>query len=126
VRNRCLVVDDDDLVRRLIGFSLPRAGFEVVAEATNASDALDAAASAQPDIVLVDLSMPGDDGLATVAGLRLVLPDALIVVLSGMPVEEMEAACLEAGADHYLEKSALPHIGTVLTGLRAETGNEKW
>jgi len=117
MKNRCLLVDDDDLVRLLIGFSLPQAGFDVVAEATNAAEALAAAESVRPDIVLVDLMLSGDSGLDTIAHLRAVLPDGLIVVLSGMPVDQMEPACLRAGADHYLGKSGLADIGSALAGL---------
>lgn len=115
---RCLVVDDDALIRGLIRLSLTAAGFEVVAEATTRAEAVAAATSTEPELVLIDLVLSnGDDGLPAITELRAILPDAPIVVLSGLPAVEMEAPCLQAGADYYLEKRALVDLGEVLTGL---------
>ena len=117
MKRRCLVVDDDEMVRVLIRLCLPSEDFEIVAEATNRVEAVEAAASARPDLVLIDLVLARDDGLATIADVRAILPDASIVVLSGMPVDKVESACLSAGADHYLTKSVVGEISGVLTGL---------
>jgi CheY-like chemotaxis protein len=117
LKNRCLVVDDDDLMRRLIELSLQQTGFEVVAEATNAADALEAATAFRPDIVLIDLMLSGIDDRAPIAGLRAFLPDAMIVVLSGMPADESGPRSRQAGADHYLGKSDLVNLGHVLASL---------
>ncbi len=117
MKNRCLVVDDDEMVRRLVSLSLKRAGFEVVAEAASSEDARSAATSVRPDIVLVDLMLAGVDRNAPIADLRALLPEAVIVVLSGMAVDEHGPPSQLAGADHYLGKSALVDIGPVLARL---------
>ncbi len=114
---QCLIIDDDPLVRLLLVLYLTSAGFEVVGEATSAADALTAAASLRPDIVLVDLKLPDSDGLVTVAALRSVLPGAWIVVLSGLAAGENETNCLRAGADHYLDKSNLLDVPATLERL---------
>ena len=117
MKRRCLVVDDAEMVRVLVRLSLPPEAFEIVAEATNRVEAVAAAASWRPDLVLVDLVLARDDGLATIAELRAILPDASIVVFSGMPVDEAASACLAAGADHYVGKSLVGDIGDLLTEL---------
>lgn len=123
MKRRCLIVDDSEDVRLLMGLGLGQAGFEVVGEAQNASSALEAAQDTHPDIVLVDLMIPGAEGLDTITSLRGLLPDASIVVCSGRPAHSMAAACLDAGADHYVEKDDLLDIGAILTGLLDHTAN---
>lgn len=114
---RCLIIDDADDVRLLLRLTLTRAGFEVVAEAATAAAALDAAATEAPEVVLVDLMLPGSDGLATIASLRAILPDAQIAVCSGMPSQLVGPACFNAGADYFLEKTSLIDIGSRLARL---------
>jgi DNA-binding NarL/FixJ family response regulator len=124
MRKRCLVIDDDAVVRVLLRHSLQAAGFDIVAEAATRAEALDAASSVRPDLVLVDLLLAGDDGLVTIGDIRAILSDAVIVVVSGLPAREMEAACLQAGADHYAGKSDLIDFGRVLAALLA-AGSEQ-
>jgi CheY-like chemotaxis protein len=119
---RCLVVDDADDVRLLICLGLGWADFEVVAEADGAAAALDAARASQPDVVLLDLMLPDADGFDTITKLRGILPHAQIVVCSGLPAASAARASMAAGADHYLEKTALLDIGKVLADLLPAAG----
>lgn len=116
-QTRFLVVDDAEDVRLLMGLGLARAGFESVAEAGTAADALDAARATHPDVVLLDLVLPDGGGRAAIVDLRAVLPDALIVVCSGLQARLMASDCLAAGADAYLEKTDLLGIGHMVTEL---------
>ena len=67
VMGRLLIVDDAPLFRAAIGSALSDAGFEVVGEGTTARDAVERAEELQPDVVLLDIVMPGGSGLDVVA-----------------------------------------------------------
>ena len=104
---RVLVVDDDPAVCRAISTVLARDGFDV-ATAPDALPALDAAAAAPPDIVVVDFNMP-TCGLEVVRELKARCGDTVFVaVLTGDDHEQMRADCLAAGADAVLIKPIAP------------------
>lgn len=106
---RVLIVDDTPDIRMLLRFTLERdPGFTVVAEAGNGRDAQLRAQEELPDVVLLDLAMPVMDGLAALPGLRQILPNAAIIVLSGFDADRMTQRALDAGADGYLQKGASP------------------
>ena len=100
---RVLVVDDDAPVRRMLERSLAAEGFEVVAAADGGA-ALVAAERSAPDLVVLDVAMPGLDGLAVCRRLRAKgLPGAILMLTARDAVPDRVAG-LEAGADDYLVK----------------------
>lgn len=100
-----LLVDDNALVRRLLREQLTaRGSLEVVAEAGDAETAIELAAGVGPDLIVLDLSMPGTDGFAAIGDLRAAAPDARIVVMSGYGADQVSDRVLAAGAVAYLEK----------------------
>ena len=101
-----LVVDDIDLFRTGLAAALQREGFEVVGEADDAEAAISEAESLQPDLVLLDILMPGISGLDAVEKIRAVSPDSRVVMLSGSESEEDLLECIKAGARGYLVKDA--------------------
>lgn len=104
-RDRVLVVDDAANLRDLLTVVLEAEDdFEVVGTASDGREALEAAESLDPDIVLLDLLMPVMDGLQALPGLRQRLPDSAIVIFSGFEQDAMARDALAAGADRYLEK----------------------
>jgi signal transduction histidine kinase len=108
-RKRILLVDDEETLRLLLRMVLERSGrYEVVGEAADGHEALRLAAIEQPEIVLLDLSMPRMDGLEALPQLRHLLPEARLVVLSAFTAEGAAPAALEAGADAYLMKGLAP------------------
>jgi len=114
-RLRVLVVDDDPLVRRMIRDVLRPADILVVGEAHNGRDALRAARYYNPDIVLLDVVLPGLDGITVleqmVADAQL---EAKIVVLSVRGEGDLGYLALRKGADGYLNKeldlTVLPRV----------------
>jgi len=102
---RILVVDDHPLTRDALASLLAQGGFQVVGEAADGSQALELAESLQPDLVLLDLSMPGIDGLAVLPRLRAVCPRCEVVVLTASGTEENLLAAIRGGAAGYLLKS---------------------
>jgi DNA-binding NarL/FixJ family response regulator len=105
---RILVVDDHPLTRDALASLLTQGGFEVVGEAADGAAALELAAELQPDLVLLDLSMPGLDGLATLPGLRAAAPGCEVVVLTASGTEENLLGAIRGGAAGYLLKSEPP------------------
>ena len=105
---RVLAVDDQAVFRR-VARSLIAAtpGFEQVGEAASGSDALRLAADLRPDLVLVDVRMPGMDGLETTRRLAEMDPDAVIVLVSIDPVPERPGSIRTVGAAAHIRKQDL-------------------
>jgi DNA-binding NarL/FixJ family response regulator len=105
---RVLVVDDHPLTRDALGSLLVQGGFDVVGEAAEGVEALELAEALQPDLILLDLSMPGLDGLAALPRLRAAAPECEVVVLTASGTEENLLAAIRGGAAGYLLKSEPP------------------
>ena len=105
---RILVVDDHPLTRDALTSLLAQGGFDVVGEAGDGAEALELAHTLQPDLVLLDLSMPGMDGLTVLPRLRSAAPRCEVVVLTASGTEENLLAAIRGGAAGYLLKSEPP------------------
>lgn len=111
---RVCLCDDVREFRELMRFGLEvDPDIEVICEAEDGASCIEALASASPDVVLLDLSMPDRDGLEVIDELRSRSTSTKIVVLSGFAAARMEQAVLARGADRYLEK------GTPLADIRS-------
>ncbi len=97
-----LIVDDDLQLRRALRLALKAHGFETT-EAASGAEALELVRSAEPDLMLLDLNMPGIDGLETCRSLRLGY-DVPIIIVSVRNAEPDKVAALDAGADDYVTK----------------------
>lgn len=97
-----LLVDDDELLRRSLSFNLERAGYRVSAAAT-AEDALGQARRARPDLVLLDIGLPGMNGLDALRHLESIA-GAPVIFLTARRRELDEVLGLELGADDYVTK----------------------
>jgi len=104
---RILVVDDESVVREgVVAILSYQKDFEVVAEAENGIQALEAAKKHKPDVILLDMVMPKQDGLATIPKLREALPDARILVLTSFAESDRVYQTIKAGALGYLLKDS--------------------
>src|SRR5512139_3283454 len=103
--NRVLIADDHALVREGIGILIARGGFTVVAEASNGQEALAHASSHQPDMAVLDMSMPIMNGLETAQELRKLSPRTRSIVLSRHDGVEYVLAAMRAGIKGYVLKS---------------------
>jgi two-component system KDP operon response regulator KdpE len=99
---KILVVDDDPQIRRVMRATLSGHHYEVV-EARNGEEALERFRQEMPDLVLLDMNMPGMDGLETCRLLR-AGSEAPILILSVRNTERDKVAALDAGADDYVTK----------------------
>jgi len=105
---RVLIVDDHPLTRDALATLLAGNDFDVVGQASDGQEAIELAGSLRPQLVLLDLSMPGLDGLSALPGLRDAVPDAEVIVLTASGTEDNLLAAIRAGAAGYLLKSEPP------------------
>lgn len=106
---RVLVVDDHRLVRKgLISLLKTASEIEIVGEAENGAAALERAVALQPDVVLLDLSMPVADGLSAIPALKKIKPPPGILVLTSFSEDERVFAAVRAGALGYVLKDCSP------------------
>jgi NarL family two-component system response regulator LiaR len=115
---RVMIVDDHAVVRNGIRFSLLTAdGIEVVAEAGNGADALDRCAIVRPDVVLMDLVMPGMDGVAATRAIRAAHPQTQVIALTSFQEGDLVQEALQSGAIGYLLKDVT--IEELVAAVRA-------
>lgn len=104
--DRILVVEDDSTIRALLGLTLQGAGYRDVSMAGRGDDGLAAAKSGRPDLVLLDVMLPGLDGFAVARRIRETpeLAATRIIMLTARTEPEDVCRGLEAGADDYVTK----------------------
>jgi DNA-binding NarL/FixJ family response regulator len=106
---RVLLADDHELIREGIKQVLNEAqDIEVVAEANNGEEAISRYNQCEPDVAILDISMPVLDGLATLKQIVAQHPDANILVLTMHPEEQYAIRTLKAGAKGYITKGTTP------------------
>ncbi len=120
---RVLVVDDHEVVRAGLRMLLGgAAGIEVIGEAADGAAALEAVALATPDVVLMDLSMPGMDGVEATALLTAGHPTVRVVVLTTFADRDHVTAAIDAGAVGFMLKDADP--GALADAVRSAARGE--
>jgi DNA-binding NarL/FixJ family response regulator len=113
-----LIVDDHPLTREALSALLTQHGFSVLGQASDGEEAIGLARRLQPNLVLLDLSMPGLPGLEALPRLREAAPSCEVVVLTASGTEENLLAAIRGGAAGYLLKSEPPgRIAEFLRGV---------
>ncbi|WP_429113237.1 response regulator [Aeromonas veronii] len=102
---RCIIVDDHPAIRLALRMTLTKEGAEVIAESGSGDEALQLIRSLQPDIVLLDLDLPGIDGLTLLNRLRHYDLACRVIVLSAIDNEHLAARVRVAGGHGYIHKS---------------------
>ncbi len=124
-RIRLLVVEDHTLVREaLVAMVGQQADMVVVGEAASGEEALDAYRRLKPSVVLMDLRLPGMDGVAATHAIRSEDPDARVVALTAFEGDELAHRALQAGARAYLWKDARRE--EMLQAIRAAQEGRRW
>ena len=120
---RIVVADDHPIVRAgIVGLLETAPGIEVVGEAADGAEAVELAASERPDLVLMDLRMPGVDGASATASIVAAGHGTRVLVLTTYETDDHILAAIEAGASGYLLKAA-PQA-EILAGIRAVAAGE--
>ena len=116
--HKILIVDDEPDILEFLDYNLSRKGFTTL-QASNGKEAIKLASSEIPDLILLDIMMPGMDGVETCYELRknANLNNTIIAFLTARSEEYSEIAGLEAGADDYIQKPIRPRL--LLTRVKA-------
>ena len=106
---KVLVADDEHNIRNILDFSLHAEGFQVVS-ALNGEDAFKLAVESTPDLIILDVMMPGQGGVETCRALKADsrTSSVPIILLTALADKKNRAAGLEAGADSYITKPFSP------------------
>lgn len=103
--HRIMLVDDHEVVRLGLKSILEKHhGMEVVAEASNAFEAVDRAVATRPDVVLLDIRLPGQSGIEACQAITQKLPDTKVIMLTSYAEDDMLFSAIRAGASGYLLK----------------------
>ncbi len=108
VSARVLVVDDAAFMRRMLRDILTRNGLEVAGEAADGETAIERYVELRPDLVLMDITMPGISGIEAVRRIVAVDPAARIVMCSALGQQALVLESLEAGARDFIVKPFHP------------------
>jgi len=118
MRPRVLIVDDHPLTLEALSSLLEQHGFDIVGGARDGEEAIRLAGELQPQLVLLDLSMPGLSGLDALPTLRATAPECEVVVLTASGTEDNLLAAIRGGASGYLLKTEPPErIAAFLHGV---------
>jgi two-component system, NarL family, response regulator NreC len=122
---RVLLADDHPILLAALRALLERHGYLIVGEATTGEEAIPLAARYSPQVVVMDLEMPGLGGLGSIPRLRAVAPAAKILILSAHDeASDVMGALSDAGADGYLVKGDAPE--ELLNAIRAASNGKRY
>jgi len=105
---KILLVDDAAFMRKMISDTLSKAGYEELYEAVDGADAVVKYGEVQPDLVIMDITMPNMDGLEALKAIRGADPNASIVMCSAMGQESMVMDAVRSGAKDFIVKPFKP------------------
>ncbi|HET6487472.1 MAG TPA: response regulator [Spirochaetia bacterium] len=114
-----LIVDDLTFIKIVLREILESAGFRVIGEASNGEQAIAQYQVRRPDVVLMDITMPGMDGLTALRKIRELDPEARIIMCSALGQQQLIVKAIQMGAKDYIVKPIQPNrvIGAVKKAL---------
>lgn len=101
---KVLAVDDSNFMLAVVSSFLKDSRFELVATAKNGKEAMDQYQQHRPDVVLLDIVMPGETGIDTLSQLLTVDAKARVIMVSSLGTEQVVLDCLKRGAKNFLQK----------------------
>lgn len=117
---KVLIADDDERFRRRIGqFLATEPYIEIIGEAATGQEAVSCARELRPDIVLMDVRMPGMNGVSATRCLKEEMPDLKVIVLSVYDLDEYKDAALASGASAYVVKKSM--IEELIPAMKSAT-----
>jgi DNA-binding NarL/FixJ family response regulator len=114
---KVFIVDDSALVReRLIGMLSEISEIEIAGQAQNVQEAVESIRKCKPDAAIIDIRMPGGNGIDVLKHLKKIKPAPLKIILTNYPFPQYRKRCMEAGADYFFDKSS--EFGKVVEVLK--------
>ena len=116
---KVVVVDDSTIVReRLVKMFSGITSLSIVGEAGNSFEALNIIEEKNPDVVVLDIKIPGDSGVEVLKKVKKMNSSIVVILLTNYPLGQYKKRCLEYGADHFFDKSVeYPKVTEVLKSL---------
>lgn len=105
---KALIADDSRLMRKMLKDILEKENFEVVGEAANGDEALQMCQQFMPNLLTLDIAMPGRDGLATLKEVKKISGDIKVVMITSNDKHDIILEALKQGADNYITKPYEP------------------
>lgn len=103
---KVFIVDDSALVReRIITMISEHPGIEITGQAENALEGIDSIRKLKPDVVILDIRMPGGNGIEVLKNIKKNSSGPTIIILTNYPYPQYRKKCMEAGADFFFDKS---------------------
>ncbi len=103
---KVFIVDDSALVReRIIAMISENPGIEITGQAKNAQEGINSILKLKPDVVILDIRMPGGNGIEVLKNIKKNNSAPTIIILTNYPYPQYRKKCLEAGADYFFDKS---------------------
>ena len=103
---KVFIVDDSAIVReRLISMLSELTNVEIIGQAGDAHEAVEAISRLKPDAVILDIRMPGGDGIKILENIKKGKPSPLVIMLTNYPYPQYRKKCMDAGADFFFDKS---------------------
>ena len=123
---RVLIADDSAvIVARLVAMLADVDGIEMVGHAGTVSDASQAVRTLTPDVVILDVQMPGGSGIDVLESMKRDRVTPIVIVLTNYPYPQYRKKCLQHGARFFMDKSVeFEQVGAVLRGLMGKGSSE--
>ena len=103
---KVFIVDDSALVReRIIAMISENPGIEITGQAKNAQEGINSILKLKPDVVILDIRMPGGNGIEVLKNIKKNSSGPTIIILTNYPYPQYRKKCMEAGADYFFDKS---------------------
>jgi DNA-binding NarL/FixJ family response regulator len=120
---KVFIADDSELMReRLVAMLAELPGIEIVGQARDGLEAIDLIPKLQPDVVILDIRMPGRNGIDVLNEIKGHDPAPLVIMFTNYPYPQYRDKCLKAGADFFFDKATdFEKLMQVLTTLAQET-----
>ncbi len=119
-KTRVMLVEDHRSYRESLSDALTERGFEIVGECSNGEEAPAIAVSARPDVILMDVTLPGIDGIETTKQIRQQRPETAVIILTMHADQDMLSKSIAAGATGYLVKDvSVDEIGSAIKSVIA-------
>src|SRR5271167_859237 len=116
-----VLVDDEQLIRNALAQALATGGLDLIGEATNTADAVKMVVDLRPDVVLMDIKLPGSQGVQAIEALGLLAPASRMLILTRTEQNRVVEAIV-AGASGYILKTAEP--ATIVAAVKATAAGE--